>query len=116
MNPDAKSLPHHAPRVADAMAAIDGVADRNGMKQLPRGVMRRLACLVDHPAQVGIANLMAGDADVDGDRVRPWLATGNTDPDTAQRLAGQLFRAGDRRSHGVFRRLHVDHGAGENTA
>ena len=72
---DAEPLAEHAARIADAAAAVDRVADRDRVDQVAVGVAARAGWpWSQHAAQVAVADLVAGDRDLDADGLRGGMA------------------------------------------
>ena len=85
------------------------VADRHGVDHRLVDGVDRLPALLHDAAQVRVADLMAGDGDVDRDRMRErgWPAV-DVDPGVAQGLARHLLGGVDGGGDRLLGRLHVD--------
>ena len=72
--------------------------------------------LVEHAAQIAVADLVAGDRDLDADGLRGGMAAGDIDRDVAQRLAGHLLGGVDGGQDRGLGRLDVDDGPAAHAA
>src|SRR5262249_47439784 len=97
--------------IADAAAAVDGVADRDRVDEAAVVAAVVLVAVVEGAPQVGVADLVAGDVDVDADGLRGRMAAGDVHHDLADGLAGHLLGGVHGGEDGVLGRLHVDDGA-----
>ena len=120
MDVDAEPLAEHAAGIADAPVAVDRIADRDGMNELPAavdvavGLSVRAAldlAVTQRAAQVRVADLVARDGHLDADRARGRMPARQVDDDAADGLAGHLLGGVDRVHDRRLAVLHVDHGA-----
>src|SRR5690554_4050602 len=111
-----KPLAVHAARVADAAAAVDGVADRNRVNELPAlfGLSKyalELVTLLKRPPDVGVVHLMAIDCDLHPDEAGSGVAPREIHDDRFDRLPRHLFSSMYRGQDRAFRCFHIHHGA-----
>ncbi len=111
-----RRLAEHAARVADAAAAVDGVADGDRVDDAGDRRRRSAGGRGRARAEVGVADLVTGDRDLDGDVCEAGMAAGDVDDDIADGLAGHLLGGVHGGEDGALGRLHVDDGAAAQAA
>src|SRR5690606_25450251 len=99
---DAQLLADHAARIADALLAVEGIADGQGVDDRP---FRAYAAAVDgaqHALDVGTFDLERAQIDGGRERLRPQPPGGDVDDDGLDREAGGALGHAD---DGAYRML-----------
>src|ERR671915_162304 len=113
LNP--QTLAEHAPRIAHAAAAVDGVADRNGVNNLTARIMAvqpfGLMALVQCTPQIGVPDLVPGDRNLDPCRPGYRIAAGQIDQNLIHRVSGHPLCSVHRVQDRILGRLQIDDGA-----
>ena len=86
-----QGLAEHATRIADPVGAVDRETDRDRVDQFVIVQPFQRAALVQHPAHVGVADLMAVDRDFNTDGLRHRPTAGQVDDHPAEGLARHLL-------------------------
>ena len=109
---DAEPFTVHAPGIADSPAAVDHVADRDAVDDLPFVVFALGAALTEDAPDITGADLMAGDGDLEVEGMGRGETGGEVDDDFVNGLSGHLLGGVDGVHDRCLRRFHIDDGAG----